>query len=308
MARVKTMPKRPGEDVNPIGKKTAIEHFSPLGLSSGESSNAFNSETNLNLQNRFAIFEACKNGDLERVKELLGRDPSIIQSGDFLIHSAAAHGHLNVVQYLVEEAKQDAGAVDEKDRTPLWIAARHGNLSVFRYLRDRVNKNQADKYGRTPLWIAARYGHLDVVKDIKYRVDYLDQADKNGRTPLWIAARHGHLDVVRELIEANVELPVKANLNQEDKDGRTPLWVAACFGHYDVVHYLVGAGAEIDKADKEGRTPLWIATRNVRVMIGEFLFNAGANPNKADNDGMTPNQVKHLVANMPHTQDLLKHL
>ena len=53
------------------------------------------------------------------------------------LHFAAENGHLNVVEYLLNQ-KADINAKDSDDSTPLHRASENGHLSVVEYL---VNQN-----------------------------------------------------------------------------------------------------------------------------------------------------------------------
>ena len=66
---------------------------------------------------------------------------------------------MDVVRYLVQEAKPDPNKGDRHGWTPTYIAAKEGHLGVVQYLVEvvKVDYNKADKHGWTPLHIAAVY-------------------------------------------------------------------------------------------------------------------------------------------------------
>ena len=70
------------------------------------------------------------------------------------------------------------GLRDNNGRTPLWLAAYHG--------QDDLNLNNSDNYGQTPLMSAAWGGHEGVVKMLLARDNVNpDKPNISGRTPLW---------------------------------------------------------------------------------------------------------------------------
>ena len=53
---------------------------------------------------------------------------------------------------------------DEIETTPLYYAARHGNLNIIKYLLPLLDdKEPKDCIVQTPLHFAAKYGHTEVV-------------------------------------------------------------------------------------------------------------------------------------------------
>jgi len=104
------------------------------------------------------LFEACRNGDLERVKRLVesGFDPKA--NDNLPIQWASAKGHLEVVKYLV------GLGCDPKTHNNWAIqsASENGHLEVVKYLVSLGCDPQADD-NRTIKW-ASYYGHLEVVK------------------------------------------------------------------------------------------------------------------------------------------------
>lgn len=67
------------------------------------------------------VLEATREGNLETLKSLIHENPKLLSFSGIdnqpLIHTAAMHGHVNIIRYLVEEMKQDARAVDDSGMT-----------------------------------------------------------------------------------------------------------------------------------------------------------------------------------------------
>ena len=77
------------------------------------------------------ISECCREGDLVNVKRLIEEDEVLHGESEVRgilgctpLHSASFYGHLEIVKYLVEEAKVNPESQDEGEYTPLQYASR----------------------------------------------------------------------------------------------------------------------------------------------------------------------------------------
>jgi len=153
------------------------------------------------------FFNAVKSGNIERVKDLLSKKPSLIQARTFTFWG---------------------------DDTALNLAARTGNSEMVRLLlKADADVNAADSGGITPLHDAAFFGN-DLVAEILLKaganvnaIGYRDKA-----TPLCVAAIHGHLTMVKILLANG------ADINALDRDGKTPLQCAQDAHQTNVVAIL----------------------------------------------------------------------
>ena len=97
------------------------------------------------------IFEACKTGDLQTIIGIISSNFFIhtVHDSNLLIHIAAQHGHLRVVEYLGKQ-KANLNSRTQDDRTPLHYAAENGHLNVVSYLVNQkadINaKNNRDEF------------------------------------------------------------------------------------------------------------------------------------------------------------------
>lgn len=187
---------------------------------------------------------------------------------------AAKAGNLKRVQQGVAVSKATVRIQDDRGSTLLHIAAYHGRLEVVQYLvanGAQLNK-QADNHW-TPLHGAACYGHFEVVRYLVSNGAQKEVQDDDGLTPLHLAALRGRLEIVKYLIAEG------AQVNKQCKYGTTPLHKAAQHGHFEVVKHLVEKGAQIDIQDNVGSTPLLLAAENdcveeVKYLCGLFNFTA----------------------------------
>ena len=114
------------------------------------------------------LWEACRIGDLDRVKELLSGRGSSINARDISgrrstpLHFAAGFGRKDVVEYLLSIGG-DCGSADEGGLIPLHNACSFGHGEVVRLLIEAGSDvNQSDAWGYAPLHEAAIKGKADV--------------------------------------------------------------------------------------------------------------------------------------------------
>ena len=104
---------------------------------------------------RDALFKCAAQGDVEGLRKLpvnLIAKPDA--TGLRAIHVAAQNGHVNVLEWLLEDPSRDQGVneVDEDARSALHWAAWFGKAQVIPVLVTKGgNVNQATRTGFTPL-------------------------------------------------------------------------------------------------------------------------------------------------------------
>ena len=179
------------------------------------------------------LMQACEQGDLGRVKALMGEhdvqprfaDPRFF--GFRPIHVAVMHGHINIVMFLLGCSSQGQ---DLEDRT---IPA-----------------------GWRPLHIAVQYSTTDMVRFlIENGADVTAKASFE-RQPIHEASQHASLEVVSILIDAG------AAVSSNDMDQYQPLHYAQRNGdRVDVIDYLASKGGDIEARSSHGARPLHLACR-----------------------------------------------
>ena len=112
------------------------------------------------------IHEAARSDDLEKVQELLAKDPSLVSSRDDLswtpLHYAAAYGCRDVAQLLLAR-NAEVDARDDLGGTPLHLAAVNGSKDVVELLPSgKASVNAKTKRGLTPLSLALDKDHHEV--------------------------------------------------------------------------------------------------------------------------------------------------
>jgi len=183
--------------------------------------------------------------------------------GETLLHVACRYGHLDIVQYLVEQKGAHLNIVDDLGCTPLHCAAKGGSCPVFEYLLlkwwSSIEKNNGSKC----CW---------------------DDPDHQGRTPLSWACHYGHLHLVKQLIQQ-----LGANENHSDVQGCIPFFLAADAGHVDIVEYLLKRQPLLVNCTNHlGCSPLLAAVRHNCHKVAKLLLECSAKIHQADQYGVTP--------------------
>ncbi|XP_062412617.1 CARD- and ANK-domain containing inflammasome adapter protein [Sardina pilchardus] len=185
------------------------------------------------------IFAAVTSGDLSLLAELLeGRDVNAVrQDSDCLLHVAAEHGQLSVLEFLLQNgAKLDTR--DQQGRTALHRAASRGQAAAAMALvMAGADIYTRDNASNTPLHLAARNGHQDTVQAL---VEEEGRHLRKHTTFLHLAAAQGDSEV------ADVLLRVGAEVDSKDSRGKTPLFHAVSRGNERTVAVLLQAGAQVD--------------------------------------------------------------
>ncbi|NWH67674.1 FEM1A protein, partial [Geococcyx californianus] len=215
---------------------------------------------------RTAVFNAARDGKLALLQKLLGRrSPAEL------------------------EALTGAGGAGS---TPLLIAARHGHLEVVEFLLDhcgaRVGEGGSVSFdgetieGAPPLWAASAAGHLRVVRSLLERGACVNQTTLTNSTPLRAACFDGHLDIVRYLVGER-----GADLEVANRHGHTCLMISCYKGHQDIARYLLEKGADVNRRSAKGNTALHDCAESGSLEILQMLLRSKARMEK-DGYGMTP--------------------
>lgn len=166
-------------------------------------------------------------------------------------------------------------------------AAERGHVRVLERMLATPHLRQAgllrarDARDRTALYLAARHGHLQALDMLLLAGADLEARLHDGTTPLLSAAHHGRTAVAARLIAAG------ADVRAPRKSGATPLYIAAQEGFVAIVSLLLDACAEVDTALKVGATPLYIAAQNGHAEAVALLLARGASPAVARGAGTT---------------------
>jgi ankyrin repeat protein len=105
------------------------------------------------------------------------------RKGCNLLYVAAFQGHLDIVRFLVNEAKADVNLLDAGSCTPLYAAASKGHLAIVKFLvESEANVFIADTGGWSPLHVAVSNGHYEV---LQYLLQFYEDTDSL-QSPLYL--------------------------------------------------------------------------------------------------------------------------
>jgi ankyrin repeat protein len=154
------------------------------------------------------IFEAAATGRVERVRELLKKNPELIKAYSPDGWTAL---HLNF-----------------------------GNLEIVKLTLDSgadINALSKNKFMATPLQGAAAMGKVDLARVLIARGANVNCRGEEGGSPLHETAGSGQMEFAKLLIEHG------ANINAKDDKGKTPLTTALEFKQTEMARFLRERGA-----------------------------------------------------------------
>jgi ankyrin repeat protein len=204
---------------------------------------------------------------------------------------AAERGETKIARQLMERGANAKTLEGRHLHSPLHVAAAHGHLPLVELLLERGSPlAHRDRFGGTALDEAAFGGHADVVSLLvkqglavewplhvaaglgnRQRVEKLldEGAEVNAPTrgwknsPLAYAVGGGQLEVARLLVEQG------ADVDTRNVAGATPLHIAAGHGRVEIAQWLIEQDESLRAAvDNEGLTPLdWSRTGAIKQLL-----------------------------------------
>ncbi len=191
------------------------------------------------------LHKVARSGDIEAVSALIANGADVLELDKAVgtpLHWAAARGHSEVVQLLLE-----AG-------TPV----------------DAIGST-ADKF--TPLQLAATGGSVATVEQLVAAGADVTYGEHEGSgTALHIAAGQGHTDVVALLLEIGADPSIEVSNGY----ATLPIHWAASAGETDVVRLFLESGVSVDASSSVGTTALHLAAFGVHPATTLFLIEQGA--------------------------------
>jgi len=238
----------------------------------------------------------------EAIEDLL--DAGATPAGAGLLAQALGRmqdAHARLPLALLERGADPFGT-DERERTPLHLAAANGQLALVQALLARgCNPNVRDASGRTPLFAALEHGAdaLPLVRALVAHGADAEAMDANGETPLGLALEHPQLERwldwngwqrprrplrADDLIHAATQgadvavrrlLELDFAVDARDAQGATALLHACGAGHREVAITLLDAGADAGASTSNGMTPLAAAVAARRDALVALLLERG---------------------------------
>ncbi len=149
------------------------------------------------------LITAAKNGDIDRVKELItiGADVDARNNlGRTALHETAWYKYIKIAKILIEKGA-DVDAKDNREWTALHWATVKGNVEIVKILIEMdADVDARDIYGWTALHVAAGNERVEITEVLIEKGADVDAKNKNERTAQELAIENKHYHIA-ELIE-----------------------------------------------------------------------------------------------------------
>jgi hypothetical protein len=144
---------------------------------------------------QMSLFTSCKEGNIERVKELIEQGVNIAMCNNLALHLACEHGHISIVSLLLQDWRIEPRAYDNY---AIITASQQGHTDIVKLLLQDGRADPTAGYNDAIIH-ACKNGHIKVVEALLQdgRTDPTD-ADNSA---IGFASRYGHTDVVRVLLQ-----------------------------------------------------------------------------------------------------------
>ncbi|GAA6235605.1 ankyrin-2-like isoform X1 [Lates japonicus] len=187
---------------------------------------------------------------------------------DNLIHMITTDGELVLLEDLLDDT--NINTVSSSNETLLHVAAEHGHLSIIELLiREGARLDSQDNNGHTALHRAARGGHTEIVRALIKAGAPIYTLDLHDKTPIHLAAENGHLDAVKVLAKEEA-------MQSESQTQDTFLHRAAMEDNWRLAELLLQSGAAVDARNNQQKTALFYAVARSNEKTVTVLLDAGA--------------------------------
>ena len=232
------------------------------------------------------VFEAARNGNFEKVKELVEKASKLIaekaNNGETLLHIAASSGNNEITEWLISKGA-DIEAKDNANNTPLTNAISNRNLETVKTLVEKgVNLNNRGLWNRLPIQIAAIFASKEIVDYlIEKGADIPVEQEHVSNQLLNYSCSRGLEKLFEKLLEKGINIKVNQYTGNL-------LHLAAEGGSQKIVDVLLEKGFQVMSVNEFGWTPLHCAAEKGNLKVVELLISKGADINYRTKSGKTP--------------------
>lgn len=230
----------------------------------------------------YLLHKAAEHGHLEMVEFLLNGGLSVnsfLPCGDTPLHLASYKGHLDVVKLLIRRGAK-VNVENNEGLTPLYNSmATEAAWDIFNFLLESGAKVTADQH---LMHRAADRGHLEIVRVLFTKGVKVNSKDRNKVTPFHMAACDGNVEMLKLMLQSG------ADINIKDGSNFTPLLYAASYDQVDAIYYLAKeCGAKMTIKTESGNLPLAHAVAKGNIRSVAALLACGAPVDAANDAGET---------------------
>jgi cytohesin len=151
------------------------------------------------------IYQEVRAGNLEKVKSMVERNPSLVQAKDDYgesrtpLHWAVRWDQKEIVEFLIEKGAE-VNSRDNSDTTPLYFAVTINQKDLAELLLSQgADVNAKNNHDFTSLHLAAIKGFQEMVEFLLTQGADVNARDDKGNTPLHYAAVTGSKEMVELL-------------------------------------------------------------------------------------------------------------
>ena len=227
------------------GRESVLE----MGLSKGVD------VSRVDVYGRIPLHYACIHGHVNMVEILLQKDLRTIDNLDHdnftpLIHGIVRHQLECVERLLGYGARIDPE--NEADHVPLNLACQYGSVAIMELLLEKQAKVLPDAEGLYPQHLVARTGRIpETLLLLERHGADLDQRDKLYQwTPIFHAASEGWVECLKVLLDRGVDVHIV------DEKSLSAIYYATWEGHLECMKLLtlVGDGSQLNKSSIGAQT------------------------------------------------------
>ena len=254
-------------------------------------------------KSKWDIYDVATCGSIEEAEHLMKKENAsltALQDTDStwrksVLLRATLYHHLDFVEFILGELPDLVHKVPEFDRTPLNVAARHGNLKIIDLLLSRGAPLRKSKDNWSPLHYAALLGDPNTIfRLIQASCSVHEVTDENLYTPLLLTIHRSndlsnslyHDKISPFLVTCNVtpsirikaiELLLKADssLTERDRDGNSCVLTAAMTGNFELLRFFLSKGCTLWDNNYKGESVLMLAVQSNNVELVEFILDTG---------------------------------